>query len=385
MIDQYQNGTLRKTLGNLLVMKKITPIDPMQGAEPTWTKQDPDKEKSHLVMAFNWYGYNCNRKDAKEFVIDYLKKLARSKEEINRIRSLHENKFPAQFGWLSRMISLGFVPSEKTKTYFSTTYKNLLAETKKQEPVVVEDAPTFTVSIQQRISEKASTESGEIEGLIDDFIASKCKKEIDMEVYFKSRNLSSVVLKKICDTFVDRNKEINEVLTTKDAQLLEGYSNFTKPELRRLKDFIDSIVAASNKGSVENKPVRKKRKTKEKPAALLVTKVNYLQEFAEMNLKSILPEKIIGANQVWTYNTKTKLLGVYNSSNAKGLTIKGTTIQNFEEATSIGKRLRKPEQPIKDVLDGGKIKLRKILSEQKTKESLLTGRLNSDTIILRVV
>jgi hypothetical protein len=131
--------------------------------------------------------------------------------------------------------------------------------------------------------------------------------------------------------------------------------------------------------------VRKKRKTKEKPAALLVTKVNYMPEFEELKLKSVLPEKIIGALQVWTYNTKTKLLGVYNASNAKGLSIKGTTIQNFEENTSTGKRLRKPDQPIKDVLEGGKIKLRKILSELKTKESLLTGRLNSDTIILRVL
>ncbi len=366
-------------------MRKITPIDPMQGAEPTWTKQDPTNEKSHLVMAFNWYGYNCTRKDAKEFVIDYLKKLARSKEEINLVKGLSDNLIPLQFGWLSRMMSLGFVPSEKTKEYFTKTYKGILAETKKNVVEVEEEAPVYTVSIQQRISEKAHSEAGEIEGLIDDFIASKCKKEIDMEVYLKSRNLSSVVLKKICDLFVNRNKETIEVLTTKDAQLLEGYRHFTKPELRRLKEFIDSIVASANKGSMDNKPVRKKRKTKEKPAALLVSKVSYMPEFAELSLKSVLPEKIIGANQVWTYNTKTKLLGVYNASNGKGLTIKGTTIQNFEEATSIGKRLRKPEQPIKDVLDGGKIKLRKILTEQKTKESLLTGRLNSDTIILRVV
>jgi hypothetical protein len=376
---------LKEILGNLLIMKKITPADPMQGAEPSWTKQDSENQKLDLMASFNWYNYNCSRKDAKEFVIDYLKKLGRNKEEIGRVKSLSESVFPLQFGWLSRMMSLGFVPSEKTKSYFTTTYRSILSETEKVKVVVEEDAPAYTVSIQQRISEKAHSEAGEIEGLIDDFIASKCKKEIDMEVYLKSRNLSSVVLKKVCDLFVNRNKEINEALTTKDAQLIEGYKNFTKPELRRLKDFIDSIVSAANKGSVDNKPVRKKRKTKEKPAALLVTKVNYLPEFAELSLKSVLPERIVGANQVWTYNTKTKLLGVYNASNGKGLTIKGTTIQNFEETTSIGKRLRKPEQPIKDVLDGGKIKLRKIFSDLKTKESLLTGRLNSDTIILRVI
>jgi hypothetical protein len=75
---------------------------------------------------------------------------------------------------------------------------------------------------------------------------------------------------------------------------------------------------------------------------------------------------------------------VYNAENAKGLTVKGSTLQNFNAETSIGKRLRKPEVTIKELLEAGKIKLKKILSELSTKESLLTGRLNSDTIIVRV-
>jgi hypothetical protein len=110
-----------------------------------------------------------------------------------------------------------------------------------------------------------------------------------------------------------------------------------------------------------------------------------MKEFADLQLKSILPEKIIGANQVWLYNTKTKLLGMYNSDNAKGLTIKGTTIQNFNIETSIGKRLRKPEVTIKDLLNGGKIVLKKLLDGLSTKPSELTGRINSDTIVVRVV
>lgn len=159
-------------------MKKVTPIDPMQGAEPTWTKQDPTNEKSHLVMAFNWYGYNCNRKDAKEFVIDYLKKLARSKDEINSIKSLHENNFPVQFGWLSRMISLGFVPSDKTKTYFATTYKNLLSTAKKEKPVVVEDAPTFTVSIQQRIAKRQVLKQARLKDLSMTSLQASARKKL---------------------------------------------------------------------------------------------------------------------------------------------------------------------------------------------------------------
>ena len=60
------------------------------------------------------------------------------------------------------------------------------------------------------------------------------------------------------------------------------------------------------------------------------------------------------------------------------------SLQNFEESTSISKRLRKPEVTLKDVLGGGKIILRKLMGDLSTKESLATGRINEDTIIVRV-
>ena len=356
------------------------------GAEPIYTNVEGKSEQIVLIDAFNWYNYNCSKKEAKEFVLDYLKFVGRNKSEILAIRSVSESKINLQFGWLARMLCLGFVPSDKTKQYVAGRYKELLTEANKElkvvPVVVVEDAPK--VNIQDRIREKASEEAGEIEGLIDDFVTTGCKNPIDMDSYFRSRNLSSVVMTKICNVFIGRAKEIEEVIDTTDPQLKEGYSNFSKPELRRFKEFLDSIVvAANNRASI--KPTRKKRKVKEKPASVLVSKLNYMKDFAELGLISVPPEKMIGALQLWTYNTKTKLLGVYNADNAKGLSVKGSTLQNYNEQTSIGKRLRKPEATIKEVMEAGKVKIKKILPDLSTKESNLTGRLNSDTIILRIV
>jgi hypothetical protein len=355
------------------------------GAEPIYTNVEGKSEQSVLIDAFNWYNYNCGKKEAKEFVLDYLKFVGRNKNEILAIRSVSDSKINLQFGWLARMLCLGFVPSDKTKQYIADKYKELLVEANKElkvVAVVVEDAPR--VNIQDRIREKASEEAGEIEGLIDDFVTTGCKNPIDMDSYFRSRNLSSVVMTKICNVFIDRAKEIEEVIDTTDPQLKEGYSNFSKPELRRFKEFLDSIVvSANNRASI--KPTRKKRKVKEKPASVLVSKLNYMKDFAELGLISVPPEKVVGALQLWTYNTKTKLLGVYNADNAKGLSVKGSTLQNYNEQTSIGKRLRKPEATIKEVMEAGKVKIKKILPDLSTKESNLTGRLNSDTIILRIV
>ena len=116
----------------------------------------------------------------------------------------------------------------------------------------------------------------------------------------------------MCEVFIKRSKEFEDVMNTTDADIKEGYSNFSKVQLRKVKEFYDAIVAETNRGA-EKKPTRKARKVKEKPASVIAAKVQYMKDFAELNLKSVLPEKIIGANQVWLYNTKTKLLGMYLS------------------------------------------------------------------------
>lgn len=358
------------------------------GEEPSWTNQSAiENLKSAEISALNWYNYFCDRKQAKLFLTEYAKGVVRPKAELDAIAKVNENSIPVQLGWVARMMSNGYQPSERFKEFFQTEYKKILVGAKRIKATeVVEDEPSApVVSIQDRIREKASEEIGEIEGLIDDFILSGCKSKVDFQSYFKSRNLSSIVSKKVCEWFVKRSKEFEDVMTTTDEQIKEGYSNFSKVNLRRTKEFIDGIVAESNRLVDANKPIRKKRKVKEKPLSVQVAKVAYLQEFAELNLTSVAPEKIIGASQVWTYNTKTKLLSLYNSDNAKGLAIKGTTIQNYNEQSSIGKKLRKPAVTTKEVLEGGKIKLRKIMDTLTTKASALTGRLNSDTIILKII
>ena len=358
------------------------------GPEPSWTNQEEIQNlKVAEIGALNWYNYMCDNKQAKTFVIEYMASIGRPKEEISLVAS-SDASIPVQLGWVARMMCMGYEPSESFKNFFVKEFKSIVETAKKTKkpkaPVVGATTTAPVVSIQDRIREKASEEAGEIEGLVDDFIIGGCKSAPDMQSYLKSKDLSSVVQKKMCEVFIKRSKEFEDVMNTSDADIKEGYSNFSKVQLRKVKEFYDAIVAETNRGA-EKKPTRKARKVKEKPASVVASKVQYMKDFAELNLKSVLPEKIIGANQVWLYNTKTKLLGMYNADNAKGLTIKGTTIQNFNVETSIGKRLRKPEVAVKQVLDGGKIVLKKLLDGLTTKPAELTGRINSDTIVVRVI
>ena len=190
--------------------------------------------------------------------------------------------------------------------------------------------------------------------------------------------------KHISEWFKKRRIEFDEVLHTDDPQIKEGYSNFTKPQLKKLIAWCDQVITDCTKISGEAVKSRKPRKRKTKSAEQLIAKLNYAKDFAELKLVSVDPKTIIGASSLWVYNIKTRKLGVYYALDASGLNIKGSTIQNFAESKSVSKTLRKPAVTVNEVLKAGKVALRNILTDIRAAETALTGRINADTILLKV-
>jgi hypothetical protein len=84
------------------------------------------------------------------------------------------------------------------------------------------------------------------------------------------------------------------------------------------------------------------------------------------------------------YNTKTRKLGKYIAAAYQTLSVKGTTIINFDEQKSTSKTLRKPEEKLKEFAKAGKVQLRKFLDDIRATETLLTGRINVDVVLLRI-
>lgn len=242
-----------------------------------------------------------------------------------------------------------------------------------------EKEPKATVSIQDRMAEAASVHIGEINGMIDDFITSDV--EIDVSSYLKANNVSPQVSKLIPGAFTKTIEELNEVIEGSDKQLVEGYSNIKKTKIKKLIKGLESITDACAQQAVAAKAARKPRAKKEKPPAVVAKNVKYLKEFKELGLTSVAPEKIIGASEVWIYNTKYKKLQVYRSLGTFG--IKGTTILNYEVATSGSKTLRKPEL-VKSYADMTKRNIGNEFKNLKTKEAAVNGRINQDCVILRV-
>jgi hypothetical protein len=236
---------------------------------------------------------------------------------------------------------------------------------------------------QDRIREKANECIGELEGQIDTLIATKFSANVTPYAIMHTMTIKDAQVRFILDWVKNKRSEFDEVLTTDDKDLKEGYSNFSKAELKKIVAYCDQVILDCQK--VSSTATRKPRKRKAKTPDQLVAKIKYCQEFAELKLTSIRPFDIIGSMQLWVYNTKTRKLGVYHAEDVGGLSVKGSSILNFTESKSVQKKLRKPEVTLPDVSSGGKVFLRNVIENIRAVESALTGRINADTILLRVI
>ena len=330
--------------------------------------------QSQLTLALNWYAQNRDNKDATKYASDFLKK----KHKITVSDGL--KSVPSTFGFLCRIVSTGGVLEGSNAKFFDETISKL-----KQSSPVVKSTTTNVLSIQDHIKRKASDCIAELEGNIDELIISEFKSNVSPYATMTGMDIKNAHTKFVIEHFKIRRSEYDDVLTTKDADVKEAYSNFSKPQLKKLVAYCDQVIADSMKLAGEAVKSRKPRKRKAKSAEQVVSKLNYAKDFAELKLVSIDPKTIIGASSLWVYNTKTRKLGVYHAIDVVGLSIKGSTIQNFAESKSISKTLRKPAVTLPEVLKGGKVALRNILTDIRAAEKVLTGRINTDTILLRTV
>jgi hypothetical protein len=177
------------------------------------------------------------------------------------------------------------------------------------------------------------------------------------------------------------------------AQLKEGYAHLKKADIKKFRTAIEELMAALDFIIDQAKATRKPRKAKPKSADKLVEKLKFAKTDDKYKLASVNPTDIVGASELWVFNVKTRKLGKYVAANpdptgnrrpGSGLQVKGTTITGFDEAQSVQKTLRKPEEQLKEFKGAGKVALRKFLDNINTTDTKLNGRCNPDTVLLKV-
>ena len=349
-----------------------------------------DVTDSQVIRAYNWYNYFYDSDQAKAWVIEYLKEFHKTEKELIKNANRINSNLCRTIGWNSRILLLGGNLPDKIQERNFDRIKALAAasssaesEDREAKEGGAKEEVKQVISIQERVTNRANDLIAEIETELDKFYTDGTMfKPSD---WFSRNEVKPQIAQRIADYYKPLYSEMFDALQGKDDQLKEAYSSWKKPKLKIYVEFIKSIISAAETRSVIAKAIRKPRKKKEKPASALVAKLKFKEKDETYKLVSVDPKQIIGCNQLWVFNSKYRTLAVYNAMGPAGLNVKGSTLTGFDEKTSIVKKLRKPTEQVNKLLDGGKVVLRKFMDEIKCKPKEATGRINSDTVLLRII
>lgn len=332
-----------------------------------------DEYQLKLLQAFNWFNLEKDRKDARKYIEDYCKK------HNIPIRSLTDSEVNLTMGWVCRVMLKGAQLSTDHQRALNR-YLNTLTPLPQVQKIVT--APK--VNIQEATQNRIAAYIGELEGVIDDLVKDP-KTPFSLLDDMKKNEMPQASSDEIREWVKSKLREPIEVLEGKDKDLIEGYSNFKKKDLVAFAKRLASFLEEAEKYSAFKKANRKPRAKKVKSPTLQVKDLKYKSQDDQLKITSVSPTEIVGAMQVWVFNTKTRKLAVYRTESSSGIQVKGTTLQNYEPEQSVQKTVRKPEIVLQDLLKAGKVQLRKFMDGIKAVDSQPNGRLNVDTLIVRAI
>lgn len=378
---------------SILVDEKFT------GPEPTWTdvaEMTDEEINSRQHKMFHYYNYHYTQKDLRSGVIDWLrtqKHFEISKSEISMIQ--RSRWVPITMCSLVRAHTKQGMPlTEKNLTFI----KSAIAETLEKfaawndgaddeeldEKKPVAKKTPYKPTIQDRLNEKFHDIVGDMEEWYDVVIegGEHAPKAYD---HLTSMNTPQAMVGRIRAVYQGYKDELVEAQGGKCPQLKEAYSHYKAKDYKRHFAFLDAVLNDLDRFAQVKKTTRKVRAKKPASKEKMVARLKFLKESSQLKVASISPVDIIGAQELWVYNIRTRKIGCYiAAADAGQLAIKGSGLIGYNEAASISKTLRKPEQQLADFAKSNKIQLRKYMDGIRTTSSKLNGRINADTLLLKV-
>lgn len=326
-------------------------------------------DRSAVADALNWYNYMFTHTQAKMWLLEYMKKNNYSLQIIDQIKAAPEWQTVTTSGWMARMMMNGSVFNETQMTRFEDwIQRNALAGIKVEKTEPIKSA----VTIQDRTQAKIYQLITDLEEAIDN------DSKLDIYQWLTGKEATVQAANAIrafyANHYLDHEPDEFDTSSVKKA----------RAELKKYwEDFNNSVDRyLNNKKAVK---IRSPRAKKVKSATEMIKNLKFQKQFPDLKIVSVNPIEIIGAQQLWVYNTKYKKLTQYVNQSPQGLQVKGTTLVGWDVEKSLTKSIRKPDVTIAELLKAGKVSIRTFLSHIKTNELKPNGRLNSDTVLLRVI
>lgn len=386
-----KNTSTAKTELTFVMPKDLRPKDPDSqyiGEEPKFLKQ-PENRNLALISGLGWYNRFYGKKEAKEFLINYLEHVGKT-NLVKKLKTVPESNFRITIGWLARMALRGLALNESETQRVLAEVESLCQNSKKNvETLTGNKEPSNRPNVQEIMKERTREAGGEIEGLFDDFIKNKAPKDFNIKVMeeLSKKNILPQHINILLDPWKQKQDEFIELQKGKDAQLNEAYSHLSKTQIKNILAFIDKVITDLN-GYVSVKKASKQPRAR-KPVSVekLTSKLKYCRQFQDketkLDLVSLPPTKLHGASEAWVYDTaKRKMHHFVADEYSKTFTVKGNTLLGFDTKESEVKTLRKPAEQIKQLI-GSKPAARKYFKEIKAVSTVPNGRFNTAMVILK--
>ena len=344
-------------------------------------------------VAVEYYFQNeVDRKEGINIVKAYVKKNFTKPEAKNILEHNDQMIFGtyahSAIAWYSMNAELN---CEKSKYWQSALNKRLTAMIEsgkmmaKQKRKVEKVGNVITLTPQQRLQNKISnTIMQDLLDLEDAWIDGE-RATIDVYALFKKHGLAGSAIAPVKKVIEGWLTDYDDAYNKKCDQAVEGYSHLKRVELRHRLQACQDMLLDLDRIKSAAKATRKTRVKKPMAADKQVKNMKYKTEDATFKLVSISPSQIVGKIRLYTFNTKTRILAEYLTQSVNGFEVSGTSIKNFDKANSRQVKLRKPEEFLPEIFDRTPKQISKAWSDLTTKSSVPNGRINADTILLRVL
>lgn len=370
-------------------------FSPKWEGHETWST---DQFLRHFHSSMTWYRLESSSKELKPKVINWMSQAGYTKEQIAQFKKTKDNRCGTTMGAIAANLLRGMPPvradfneGRNTAQWLGESISKVVDEGKfdtDNDEVVDTSVPVVVQpSIQERVREASYRMTEEIEDALEAFAQDPDTfdpKAFKLLNLLRGKEVKAAHARVIKDLYTRQYDELVEAATTKDEQLKEGYSHLSKANLKKITLFYHEILSACDMLMQEAKVNKKPRAKKAVPKDKIVAKLKYLKSEEKLKLVSINPTDIISAKELWIFNTKTRKLGKYVAAEYQELSVKGTSLIGFDPIKSVQKTLRKPEEQLKEFKAAGKVQLRKFLEDIKAVDIKLNGRINEDTVLLKV-
>ena len=351
------------------------------GQTPT---EEPARSREWLRSA-SWYNYYNKSKDHLEYILRFAKEEMKfTPKKLALLKKLKEYELTGDLAHAIRIYYRGweYTPSELKS--FKTMINNRYQSAKALEAPVVKKADGKVqpiLSVHDRLVQKVNnTIMVDFDHLIESWMNQTYNAKFDAFTKFRTYGLKNPAVDIFRRPIESMHSELYDAINGQCEQAVEAYAHISKPDLRKMLKTTKLILTDLDALKESFKAVKTIRKSKPKTSDKQVERLNYCKENMAAKLTSINPVGIPGAHTLYTYNIKSRKLTEFKTDSDKtGFTVSGSTLKNVDFSKSRVTTIR--DKLLPEALK----KPNKVWKKVTTKIGVPTGRINKDTILLKVI